>query len=102
MASLSEITKGEVGKDFDIKNLEFELSKDKAKVVKPKKIKPKKIPKETHKIISKKIKAGAKNPLKSKADKVIDEALKSLGSFDDFSKKLAEFKTLTDDDEPVA
>ncbi len=102
MDSLSEITQGAVGKDFDIKNLEFELSEKKTKVVKTKGIQTtKKIPKKTHKVISKKIKAGAKNPLKSKADKVIDEALKSLGSFDDFSKKLAEFKTLTDDDESV-
>ena len=99
MASLSEVTKGEVGSDFDIKNLEFELSEDKAKL-KPKK-KSKKIPKETHKTISKKIDAREKNPLKSKADKVIDEALKSLGSFDEFSKKLEEFKTLSDEDEPV-
>jgi len=101
MASLSEVTKGEVGSDFDIKNLEFELDKNKAKVVKPPieiKRKPKK---KTHKTISKKIKASDKNPIKSKADKVIDEALKSLGSFDEFSKKLAEFKTLSDDDEPV-
>ncbi len=97
MASLSEVTKGEVGSDFDIKNLEFELSEDKAKL----KAKKKKIPKETHKTISKKIDAREKNPLKSKADKVIDEALKSLGSFDEFSKKLEEFKTLSDEDEPV-
>ncbi len=101
MQSLSEVTRGEVGKDFDIKNLEFEISEGKAKVVKPKKLKSLKIPEDNHKIIKKKIKKGAKNPLKSKADKVIDEALKSLGSFDEFSKKLQEFKTLVDDDEPV-
>ncbi len=101
MASLSKVTKGEVGNDFDIKNLEFELSKDNAKIVKTKEIKKKKKPGKAHKNISKKIKKGAKNPLKTKADKVIDEALKSLGSFDEFSKKLEEFKTLTDEDEPV-
>ena len=97
MASLSKVTKGEVGRDFDINNLEEE----KAKIVKIKETKTKKAPEKTHKTISKKIKKGAKNPLKTKADKVIDEALKSLGSFDEFSKKLAEFKILTDEDEPV-
>jgi len=101
MASLSEVTKGEVGSDFDIKNLEFELDKDKAKVVKPAIEIKKKTPKKTHKTISKKINVSDKNPIKSKADKVIDEALKSLGSFDEFSKKLEEFKSLSDEDEPV-
>jgi len=99
MASLSEITNGAAGKDFNIKNLENEISKDKAKIKQKKK--SKKIPKETHRTISKKIDVREKNPLKTKADKVIDEALKSLGSFDEFSKKLEEFKTLVDDDEPV-
>ncbi|QEE15464.1 hypothetical protein DSAG12_01290 [Promethearchaeum syntrophicum] len=102
MASLSEVTKGEVGSDFDIKNLELKLKKDKAKIVKPViEGKKKKTPKKTHKTISKKIKTSEKNPIKSKADKVIDEALKSLGSFDEFSKKLEEFKSLSDEDEPV-
>ena len=101
MASLSKVTKGEVGSDFNINNIEFELSKEKVKIAKTKEVKPKKIPEETHKTVSKKIKKGAKNPLKTKADKVIDEALKSLGSFEEFSKKLEEFKTLTDEDEPV-
>jgi len=99
MASLSEITNGEAGKDFNIKNLENELSEEKAKK-RPIKT-TKKIHKKTHKTISKKIDAREKNPLKTKADKVIDDALKSLGSFDEFSKKLEEFKTLADDDEPV-
>ncbi|MBA7568920.1 hypothetical protein ES708_10657 [subsurface metagenome] len=101
MASLSEITKGEVGRDFNLKDLEFEISKSSAKIVKSKEKKKTKIPEKTHKIISKKINVREKNPLKTKADKVIDEALKSLGSFDEFSKKLEEFKTLSDEDEPV-
>jgi Arc/MetJ-type ribon-helix-helix transcriptional regulator len=101
MASLSEITKGEVGRDFNLKNLESEISESKAKIVKNNEEKKPKTAKKTHKIISKKINAREKNPLKTKADKVIDEALKSLGSFDEFSKKLEEFKTLVDDDEPV-
>ncbi|MHA1720249.1 MAG: Gldg family protein [Promethearchaeota archaeon] len=114
MNSLAEVTKGEVGKDFNIKDLEIKHDKGNKKVATIEKTEEKKSEEknekessekheiEDHKIISRKINARKKNPLKSKADKVIDDALKSLGSFEEFSKKLEEFKSLSDDDEPVA
>ena len=39
---------------------------------------------------------------KSKADEEIELALKKLGSFDDFTKKLEQFKSLSDGDAPVS
>jgi hypothetical protein len=42
-----------------------------------------------------------KQPVKTKTDEDLDAALKALGSFEDFAKKLEEFKSLTDDDGPM-
>ncbi|WP_371803010.1 Gldg family protein [Candidatus Lokiarchaeum ossiferum] len=39
--------------------------------------------------------------LKARADAALDAAMKSLDSFDEFTKKLDAFKTLKDDDDPV-
>ncbi len=62
--------------------------------------KSKQISKTKSKKKSKKSRSGGKS-LKSRADEALDAAMKSLNSFDEFSKKLEKFKALSDDDEPV-
>jgi hypothetical protein len=115
MANLSDITKGEVGSDFKIQDLEslrMEISNS------PKNAEPDISEEENmasleaeilqlseseddpDPIEEKKHEKEGKS-IRQRADEALDAAIKSLDSFDDFSKKLKDFTHLTDEDDPI-
>ncbi|MHA1745635.1 MAG: Gldg family protein [Promethearchaeota archaeon] len=119
MANLSDITKGKVGSDFKIQDLES-LRKEMSTSPSPSPKIPKPDISDEENLasiesqilqlseseddpdpIDKESPEKEGKSIKQRADEALDAALKSLDSFDDFSKKLKDFTHLTDEDDPI-